>query len=222
MLVDLRDCVEALKSWKEGKGVIIHGAGRNFCSGGNLDFIQQIPDTKSANALSRWTVDTLTAMQKLPLVTLCLLTGPSLGGGAEIATYCDYILVSDNVRCGFVHGKMGITTAWGGATQLVRRIGKHKALDLVLTCKVMNAGECVEVGFANDVVESKAALEQATKWFASKLWLNSALVRAYKETVTAADLYSCEEATEFERCTLAKFWGGPLNQLALKKRAKLT
>lgn len=46
-----------------------------------------------------------------------MIHGPALGGGSELAVFSDYILVTENVKLGFVHGKMGLSTAWGGGTR---------------------------------------------------------------------------------------------------------
>lgn len=219
-MVDLRDCIEELQLWQEGKGVIIYGAGKNFCSGGDLDFVKQIPGEKAGSTMGHFMAKTLHSMQKLPLVTMCVLTGPSLGGGAEIATHCDYILVADNVKFGFVHGKIGIPTAFGGTTALTQRIGKYKALDLLLTGKVMNAEECMQVGFADAVVGSENALEQAVEWFKAKLIHDARVVRAFKETCAFLEPGSRKQMVNFEIFQLSKFWGAPLNQSLLAQKIK--
>lgn len=220
-MVDLRNCIEELERWQEGKGVIIYGAGKNFCSGGDLDFAKQISGEVAANTMSTWMAETLHSIQKLPLVTLCLLTGPTLGGGAEIATHCDYIVVADDVKCGFVHGKIGITTAWGGATGLYQRVGRRTALDLLLTSKIMNAQECMNVGFADAVVESENALEQALAWFKKKLIHDVELVRAFKQMSTCLlETSGRERMVKYEILQLSKVWGAPLNKALLAKKIK--
>lgn len=219
-MVDLKDCVEELKLWQEGKGLIIYGAGKNFCSGGDLDFIKQIPGEIAGSAMGTWMADTLYSIQKLPLISLCLLTGPSLGGGAEIAAHCDYIVVADNVKCGFVHGKIGITTAFGGATALSQKLGKHKTLDLLLTSRIMNAQECIDIGLADVVVKSGNALEEAVEWFKTKLIHDVKLVRAFKETSNYLKPASREQMVKFEIMQLSKVWGAPLNKALLEKKIK--
>lgn len=117
MMVDFRDCVEELERWEEGKALILHGKDGNFCSGGDLDFARASGFPEAARGMSTWMQDALTRLHRLPMVSVCLVQGFALGGGAEIAVSCDYILAAENAKLGFVHGKMGIITAWGGATR---------------------------------------------------------------------------------------------------------
>lgn len=219
-MVDLRNCIDELEIWKEGKGVIIYGAGRNFCSGGDLDFAKQIPGEIAGRIMGKWMVDTLYAMQKLPLISLCLLTGPTLGGGAEIASHCDYIAVADNVKCGFVHGKIGITTAWGGATGLSQKLGRRKALDLLLTSRIMNAQDCLDIGFADTIVHSENALKEAVDWFKTKLIHDVQLIRAFKQISNYLEPSCREQMVKYEITQLSMVWGAPLNKALLAKKIK--
>lgn len=219
-MVDLRDCIDELKLWQEGKGMILYGAGKNFCSGGDLDFAKQLPGEIAGPTMGKWMSETLYSLQKLPLITMCLLTGPSLGGGAEIASHCDYIVVADNVKCGFVHGKMGITTAWGGATALSQKLGKHKTLDLLLTSRIMNAQECLDSGFADFIVNSENALQEAVEWFKTRLIHDVQIIRAFKQVTNYLEPASREQMVKDEIMQMSKFWGGPLNRAILAKKIK--
>lgn len=116
MMVELRRCVLELEQWQEGKAVLLCGQKDNFCSGADLDIARQTGTPKEAFQLSTWMLDTLERLKKLPLFSICLIQGPSLGGAAEIAIHCDFIIAVENVRFGFVQGKIGISTAWGGGT----------------------------------------------------------------------------------------------------------
>lgn len=115
-MIDLRKHILDLESWNEGKAVIICGEG-NFCSGGDLHLAKESGNPTGAQYISKWMHDTLLRLHKLPLISVCLLHGPSLGGGAEISVYCDYLLASTDVAYGFVHGKLNITPAYGGGSR---------------------------------------------------------------------------------------------------------
>lgn len=117
MMVDLLDCIVKLEQWKEGKAVIIYGIGNNFCSGGDLNLAKQTGNPLGASRICTWMQNAMKRLQSLSLLTLCIVHGPTLGAGAEISIFCDYILTTENVQYGFVEGKMGILTVFGAATR---------------------------------------------------------------------------------------------------------
>lgn len=120
-MVQMRDCIEDLEKWEEGKAVILYGKGNNFCSGADLDFARKTHTEVGGMQISTWMQDILKRLQNLPLISICLIHGPTLGGGAELSVFCDYIIAADTVKYGFVHGKMGIITSFGGCTRCHRR-----------------------------------------------------------------------------------------------------
>lgn len=71
-------------------------------------------------------------LQSLNLITLSVVQGKAIGGGAELLTICDFRLATRSANIGFVHKKLGITTGWSGGVRLVNLVGKNKALDLLL------------------------------------------------------------------------------------------
>ncbi|CAH1953471.1 unnamed protein product [Acanthoscelides obtectus] len=117
MIVDLRKCVAELESFKDGKAVILTSKGDNFCSGGDLDFVRASGTPQGGFFMSTIMHNTLKRFRNLPLTSVSLVHGPTLGGGAELSVYSDFLLAADNVKLGFVHGKMGIMTPWGGTTR---------------------------------------------------------------------------------------------------------
>ncbi|KAK4878115.1 hypothetical protein RN001_010621 [Aquatica leii] len=219
MMVDLRDCVETLERWDVGKGVVVTGTGPAFCSGGDLDFAK-VSTPQDGLDMSVWMQDALVRLQNLPLVSCCLVHGASLGGGSELSVFCDYIVAADDVKYGFVQGKMGITTAWGGGSRLQQRVGPKKALDLMLTCKLMNAEECVKADLIDTVVSSGNALEETMTWFSNKLQLECEVIRAIKTIINNSQFYSYEKSFVMERDIFAPFWGGPINKNILVKNLK--
>ncbi|KAB0791246.1 hypothetical protein PPYR_03046 [Photinus pyralis] len=219
MMVEFRDRVEELENWHEGKGVILRGNGCNFCSGADLKFAKA-STARDGLEMSEWMRDALVRLQRLPLVSVCLVHGPCFGGGAELAVFCDYLIAADDVRFGFVQGKMGIVTAWGAGTRLVQKIGHKRALEVLLTSKVMDAEECVNVGLVDHVVSSRASLLKARDWLTARLSLPHQITRAFKTIVSNAHDYSYADALKIEGDIFAPFWGGSLNKQALDKNIK--
>lgn len=220
MMVQLRDCIEVLEKWKDGKAVILYGNGNHFCSGADLNFVKANATPQAGLNMSTWMQDALSRLQRLPLISLCLLQGPCLGGGAEISVFCDFMIVAEDVKYGFVQGKMGITTAWGGGTRLAAKIGQHKALDLLLTAKILTANECVDIGLAETVIPTKDALGKTFEWLAPRLKHHHSITRAMKEIMLLTYFHTYEDSLRLEKLKFAPFWGGHLNQDALKQNVK--
>ena len=85
MMVQLRDAVNKLEEWKEGKGVILIGAGGNFCSGADLNIAKQFNSPEHGEAMCKLMQNTLTKFKRLPLISTAVIEGKALGGGAEVS-----------------------------------------------------------------------------------------------------------------------------------------
>ena len=101
-MVELADHVMELSQWEAGKGLILRGANNSFCSGGDLTTVSHILNCRDGDRMSRFMHDTLTRLHALPLVSVALVQGVALGGGAEISTACDIRVMTDTARIGFV------------------------------------------------------------------------------------------------------------------------
>ncbi|RZC37384.1 ECH domain containing protein [Asbolus verrucosus] len=220
MMVQFRKCVEQLEQWKEGKAVLLCGLGGNFCSGGDLDFARASGTQKSALNMSNWMQDTLRRLQKLPLFSVCLIQGPTLGGGAEISTYCDFIIATEDVKYGFVHGKLGIITAWGGTTRLVKKVGAKKALNLLLTSQILSASDCLDSNIADHIVPVQDCLARAIEWIDTRLQHPPVIVRSFKKAVYQAATDTTENSFNYEKKLFSLTWGSELNRAALAKNIK--
>ncbi|XP_044256184.1 ethylmalonyl-CoA decarboxylase-like [Tribolium madens] len=220
MMVQLRQCVQKLEEWKEGKAVLLCGLGGNFCSGGDLEFAKASGTQKEALYMSNWMQDTLTRLQKLPMFSVCLIQGPTLGGGTEVSLFCDFIIATEDVKYSFIHGKMGIITAWGGTTRLVEKIGGKKALNLLLTSQILNAQGCVENGIADHVVPVEDCLAKAMEWIDLRLQHHHQIIRSFKNCVNKAVRDTWENSLAYEKSLFSLTWGSEMNKEALAKNIK--
>ena len=216
-MVQLRNVVNILEDWKEGKGLILHSVGETFCSGGDLNTVRQISNPEGGYKMATLMQDTLTRLHQLPLISVALIQGKALGGGAELVTACDYRLVTSKAEIGFVQGKMGVVTGWGGGTRLVQLVGHQKALDLLLTSRQISAADAVEMGMANGIIES---LEETKDWLRCRLNHAPEIVHALKEIVVTARRTPFDSSLKNEREIFANLWGGETNQKALRQNIK--
>ena len=223
MMVDLWNAVATLEEWKEGKGIILHSVGDMFCSGGDLNTVRQISNPDDGFKMSTLMHKTLTKLHQLPLISVALVQGKALGGGAELATACDFRLFTANGEIGFVQGKMGVVTGWGGGTRLVQLLGQHRALDLLLTSRQVAASEAVNMGIANAITQSTGlneAIEETKDWLKVKLTHAPQIIHALKHIVATARAVPYEDSLMNERQVFAMLWGGDANKKALEQNIK--
>lgn len=206
MMAELIDAIERLEEWKTGKGVLIHGAGVGFCSGGDLDFIRKSESSTLGSDLSRILTGALHRLSALPIVSVAYVHGfGALGGGAEIAIAADFLVMSPCSRIGFVHGKMGLTPAWGGATRLLQTVGRKKTLELLLTARLIPTEEAREIGIAQRCGD----LNFAESFLKSLCVLSPSLIGAMKSTLNGD-----------EEAVFVSMFGGEENKKALAARIK--
>ena len=220
-MVDLANIVHELEEWKDGKGVILRGKNDAFCSGADLQLVKGIMNKDGGRDMCTLMQDTLSRLYTLPLVSVALVHGVALGGGAELTTSCDYRLVTKDATIGFVHMKMGLMTGWGGGTRLVQLTGRTAALDLLTTGKVLSWREALSIGLANGMVQATdgSTLDQAMEWLDHRTFGETAVVRAAKKIVVAAspDIYASLAAEKDAFCDV---WSGPAHVNAMQKKPK--
>ncbi len=135
----------------EGIGcIVITGSEKAFAAGADIAAMAKktYADTIRENFISRnW--ETILTIRK-PVIAA--VSGFALGGGCELAMMCDFIIASDTAKFGQPEIKIGIIPGAGGTQRLPRAVGKSKAMDLVLTARMMDAAEAERSGLVSRVV----------------------------------------------------------------------
>ncbi len=125
------------------RALIITGAGPSFVSGGDINELQAYPTRDDGLRLATIMGNALQRLEALPCITIAAINGPARGGGAEIAVACDLRVMDEVADIGFIQVKMGISTAWGGGQRLLRAIGYSRALELLVTGRVISATDAL-------------------------------------------------------------------------------
>lgn len=160
------------------KVLIITGEGNNaFCSGGDLTVFHSIYTKEEAEKMLTKMAKVLLKLFFFPKPTVAFLNGTAVGGGCEVASACDYRIAEKNIKFGFVQGKLGITTGWGGSTYLLERIKPLKAMELLINSAIFDAKEGVEIGF----IDSIYSKEQFDNWLSSFTMHPLGVILAYKQ-----------------------------------------
>jgi len=169
---ELTDTFAALKDETEVRSVVITGAGRAFCSGGDVhDIIGELfsRDMEGLLEFTRMTCELIANIRALPKPVIASLNGTTAGAGACIALASDIRIASDQAKIAFLFVKVGLSGADMGAAYLLPRVvGLAKATELLYTGDFISAPEAAAIGLYNRVVEADA-LAATTKEFAERL-----------------------------------------------------
>ncbi|KAG7256066.1 hypothetical protein CRUP_008080, partial [Coryphaenoides rupestris] len=153
---------------------------------------------------------------RLPLVSVALVEGRALGGGAELTTACDFRLVTRDSRIQFVHKHMGLVPGWGGAARLVPIVGGRHALRLLAGALNVDPEAALQIGLADGLLEEEeeegpSALQQAQAWLSSYTQGPAEVIRATKRVVVSGRELPLTEALQAEKEVFGTVWGGAAN-----------
>lgn len=192
------------------RAVIITGAGsESFCSGLDLYEFSIRTSADEARSMLSLMSDTLMRLENLPVPVIAAINGYALGGGSELAVACDLRIADEQTRLGFVHAKNALTTGWGASQRLLRIVGYARAMDILLTSRVLRAPELLAIGLANRVVEAGSSLEHAIH-YAQYISQNSlAVVKGMKALLQTSLNEPFETVQNLERELFPPLWEAP-------------
>ena len=122
--------------------VVITGAGRAFCAGGDVEYmsgLQKNGDVESFRKLLDAGRDVVTQIAEMPKPVIASVNGIAAGAGCNLALACDYRIASDTAKLGETFVKIGIHPDWGGTWFLPRLVGPSRALELLMTGRMVDA-----------------------------------------------------------------------------------
>ncbi len=176
---------------------VITGSDRAFAAGADIKEMapKSYADVFNEDFITRnW--ERVTRCRK-PVIAA--VAGYALGGGCELAMMCDFIIAADNARFGQPEINLGVTPGAGGTQRLTRFIGKSKAMDMVLTARMMDAAEAERCALVSRVVPLAELVPTALEVAAKVAALSPMAVRMAKEMVNAAYETPLSEGVKLER-----------------------
>ena len=177
--------------------IVITGSEKAFAAGADISAMAKytFDEVYGSDFITRnW--ETIRSIRK-PVIAA--VSGFALGGGCELAMMCDFIIAADNARFGQPEIKLGIIPGAGGTQRLPRAVGKAKAMDMVLTGRMMDATEAERSGLVSRVVPLDKLMEE-TLGAALAVCANGQLAaKAAKESVNRAFEGTLADGVMFER-----------------------
>jgi len=192
--------------------VVITGAGRAFCAGGDLGAIgkgRQSGETHSLEPLLRAGMQAVLRMRTIPQPVIAAVNGPAAGAGMNIALAADIRVAAEEATFGQNFAKVGLFPDYGGTYFLPQLVGPAKAAELFYTGDMIDAKTALSLGIVNHVVPG-AQLEAEVKSLAQKIALGPSLpIQAVKKMLFGAEKDKLSAALEHEvqeqvRCFLSE------------------
>ncbi|HBB86224.1 MAG TPA: enoyl-CoA hydratase family protein [Blastocatellia bacterium] len=189
---ELTDTFAALRDEPNVRVVVITGAGRAFCSGGDVhDIIGELFSRNMEGLLefTRLTCELISNLRALPKPVIASLNGTTAGAGACIALASDIRIASEDAKIAFLFVKVGLSGAdMGAAYFLPRVVGLAKATELLYTGDFISAAEAERIGLYNRVVPGEE-LEQTTNELAQRLAKGPAFALAKTKEMLNRELH---------------------------------
>lgn len=191
---------DALKAFDADPAIgcmVVTGSDKAFAAG--ADITAMAKKTFPASYTEDFITRNWEAMMQIRKPVIAAVRGFALGGGCELAMMCDLIVAADNAQFGQPEIKLGIIPGAGGTQRLTHAVGKAKAMDLVLTGRMMDAQEAERSGLVARVVPLERALIEAVAMAEAIAGYSQPSVRMAKECVNRAFESSLAEGLRFER-----------------------
>ncbi len=195
----LRDMIAAFAAYDADPAqrcLVVTGNEKAFAAGADIKEMQPKGFARmyAENFFQGWEQVTQTRKPWIAAVA-----GFALGGGCEVAMMADYIIAADTAKFGQPEIKLGVAPGMGGSQRLTRAIGKSKAMQMVLTGRMMDAAEAERCGLVAQVVPAAQLLEEALKQAEAIAGMAPLAAIANKEMVNAAFETGLAMGINFER-----------------------
>ncbi len=187
--------------------IVITGSDRAFAAGAD---IKEMRDRTNPQAMvedfigANWE-----SVLQIKKPVIAAVAGFALGGGCELAMMCDMIFAADTAKFGQPEINLGVIPGAGGTQRLTRAVGKSKAMDMVLTARMMDAAEAERANLVSKVFPAEQLLPEVIKIAAKIADLSPVAVQFAKAAVNRAFETTLIEGVRYERATFLSLFGTP-------------
>jgi enoyl-CoA hydratase len=163
LLVELATTFDLAQADVDVRALVITGEGRAFVAGADLAALRSVSDGFAGRETALAGQDVMNSLAALPFPTIAAINGFALGGGLELALACDLRVAAPTAKLGLPEVTRGLIPGYGGTQRLQRLIGLSRALDLVLTGRMVSADEAHAMGLVHRISDDAlgGALELA-------------------------------------------------------------
>jgi 2-(1,2-epoxy-1,2-dihydrophenyl)acetyl-CoA isomerase len=198
---DLAEALEHAGSDRNVRVVVITGAGRGFCAGGDVAFMAELMQRRNAEEFSRILGAgrrVILAIRQMTKPVIAAINGPASGAGCNLALACDLRIASSDATFSQSFAKVGLHPDWGGSYFLPRLVTPNKACEMFFLGESIDAAEAMRLGIVNQVVAPEE-LESATLELAQRLRAAPPIaLAAAKHAVYMSQAAELEEMLRYE------------------------
>ena len=194
---EIAEAVDAYEADETIGALVVTGSEKAFCAGAD------IKEMADKNYMDVYKEDFITVnwerLSHCRKPVVAAVAGYALGGGCEFAMMCDFILAAENAKFGQPEILIGTIPGAGGTQRLTRFIGKSKAMEMVLTGRMMDAEEAERAGLVSRIVPLEELVDEAVQTAEKMANLSRPVVMLAKESVNRAYETTLAEGVRFER-----------------------
>lgn len=182
---ELHEAFKALNNDITTKVILLTGSGEKaFVAGADISEFSHFSVNEGANLAAKGQELLFDFIENLETPVIALMNGFALGGGLELAMACHFRIASTNAKMGLPETSLGVIPGYGGTQRLPQLIGKGRAMELIMTAKMITAEEAKEFGLVNHITSQEELIELGEK-LANKIMKNSPV--AISKAITAVN-----------------------------------
>ncbi|TFW32009.1 enoyl-CoA hydratase [Massilia horti] len=187
--------------------IILTGSEKVFAAGADIAAMANYTyaDTYPGNYIGRNWEHILNVRKPV----IGVVSGYALGGGCELAMMCDFLIAADTAKFGQPEIKVGVTPGAGGTQRLPRAIGKSKAMDMLLTARMIDAQEALNTGLISRVYPADKVMEESLGVAQAIAAMPVTVAMAIKDSVNRAFETTLSEGVRYERRYFHAAFGTP-------------
>jgi enoyl-CoA hydratase len=199
LITEMNAALDAFQADPAVAVIVLTGSEKAFAAGADIREMKDktFEQVKAENFLDDW--DHINTIRK-PLIAA--VAGFALGGGCEYALACDIILAADTAKFALPEVTLGIIPGGGGTQRLAHAIGKARAMEMILTGRMIDAAEAGKVGLVSRVVPAEKLMDEAMAVAEKIAGFSQPVIAAAKESVRAAFEQPLSEGLRHERALI--------------------
>ncbi len=207
MMSELEECIKQIERDSGIRALIITGSGEKaFVAGADIKELKE-NDRASGRQFAEFGSSVFARIEQMRIPVVAAINGYALGGGCELALCCHIRFASENAKLGQTELNLGLIPGYGGSQRLPRIVGKTKAMEMILSAKVVTAYEAESIGLVNAVFKQDELMEKTEEFIGNIISKGAVAVASAIECINASDELSLGSGLAFETKNFGEICG---------------